>query len=150
MGIQKRFVFVLLLCLVESRVTVAEEQRQSVELHPPVTRGDVSVEQAISQRRSLRRYDGRLTLGEVSQLLWAAQGKTDPDGYRAAPSAGALYPLEVYLLAGDVTGLPVGFYRYRPEEHDLVRKTTTDLRKELAAAARGQSFLQSAAAVLVG
>ncbi len=149
MGIQRRFFFVLFLCLVESRVTIAEEQWQPVELHQPDTRGVVSVEQAISQRRSLRRYEGNLTLSDVSQLLWAAQGKTDRDGYRAAPSAGALYPLEVYLLAGSVIGLPVGVYRYRSQEHDLARLATTDLRKELAAAAHGQSFMQSAAIVLV-
>ena len=122
---------------------------QPLKLPEPETSGAMSVEQAIAQRRSLRHYSGSLVLADVSQLLWAAQGETHPDGYRAAPSAGALYPLEVYLVTGNVNGLSIGFYRYRPGKHDLVQLGTTDLRRELASAAYDQSFMQTAAAVLV-
>jgi len=130
-------------------VTFASEHGQPLKLPQPETRGDMSVEQAIGKRRSLRHYSGGLALADVSQLLWAAQGETHPDGYRAAPSAGALYPLEVYLVVGNVAGLSAGIYRYRSDEHALIRLGTADLRKELASAAHGQSFMQTAAAVLV-
>jgi SagB-type dehydrogenase family enzyme len=130
-------------------VTFADEHGQPLKLSEPEIRGDISVEQAIGQRRSLRHYSGSLALADVSQLLWAAQGETHPDGYRAAPSAGALYPLEVYLVVGNVDGLSAGVYRYRSDEHDLIQLGTADLRIELASAAHGQSFMQTAAVVLV-
>jgi len=120
-----------------------------MKLPEPETKGDMSVEQAIGQRRSLRDYSGKLSLEDVSQLLWAAQGRTHPGGYRAAPSAGALCPLEVYLAAGEVVGLAAGFYRYRPGAHELIQLGTTDVRKNLTSAAHGQSFLETAPAVLV-
>ncbi|KPJ51984.1 nitroreductase, partial [candidate division TA06 bacterium DG_24] len=90
-------------------------------------------------RRSIRSYsDAPLTLAEVSQLLWAAQGITNDRGFRTAPSAGALYPLEVYVVAGKVEGLPAGIYKYRPREHELWRVDLGDKRRELSGAALGQ------------
>jgi hypothetical protein len=80
-----------------------------VELPRPRLEGELVVERALLQRRSVREYGGSpLTLAEVSQLLWAAQGSTHPLGFRAAPSAGALYPLEVYLVVGNVAELRPG------------------------------------------
>jgi SagB-type dehydrogenase family enzyme len=149
MGMKRSFIFILLVSLAENQMTFANEHGQLLELPEPETRGDMSVEQAIGNRRSLRHYSGSLALADVSQLLWAAQGETHPDGYRAAPSAGALYPLEVYLVAGDVTGLSAGVYRYRPDEHELIQLGSVDLRKDLTSAAHGQSFMQNAPAVLV-
>ena len=74
-----------------------------------------SIEQALLKRRSVRDYkDEPLTLTEVSQLLWAAQGITDPRDFRTSPSAGALYPLEVYVVAGNVDNLSDGIYKYKP------------------------------------
>ena len=102
------------------------------------------------QRRSTRSYtNDPLTLQEVSQLLWAAQGITDPRGFRTAPSAGALYPLEVYVVAGDVQDLTSGVYRYEPNEHQLVRTMDGDKRAELTEAALSQSFVAEGAVVLV-
>ncbi|MGB2853106.1 MAG: nitroreductase family protein, partial [Dehalococcoidia bacterium] len=76
---------------------------------------DVSLEETLLHRRSIRDYtEEALSLAEVSQLLWAAQGITEAWGGRTAPSAGALYPLEVYLVVGDVEGLTPGVYQYRP------------------------------------
>ncbi|MCI5212285.1 MAG: SagB/ThcOx family dehydrogenase, partial [Candidatus Electrothrix sp. ATG2] len=87
---------------------------EDIALPPPSHSGRISLETAIQQRRSLRKYrDLPVTLADVSQLLWVAQGTTNTHGYRTAPSAGALYPLEVYLVAGHVTDLPVGVYKYR-------------------------------------
>lgn len=122
----------------------------AVELPAPRPEGGVSVEGALAGRRSVRSYSGEpLSLAEAAQLLWAAQGITGPDGKRAAPSAGALYPLEIYLAAGAVEGLAAGVYRYRPAHHDLVPVEPGDHRAELAAAAGGQRWVRSAAAVLV-
>lgn len=110
----------------------------------------MSVEQALLERRSVREYAAEpLTLAEVSQLLWSAQGITHPSGLRTAPSAGALYPLEIYLLAGEVTDLKDGVYRYRPEGHQLLSVLEGDLRRDLSRAALNQPSLQDAPAVIV-
>lgn len=123
---------------------------EDIALPPPSHSSRISLETAIQQRRSLREYlDLPVTLTDVSQLLWAAQGTTNTHGYRTAPSAGALYPLEVYLVAGHVTDLPVGVYKYRPYTHTLVNIAGGDLRSELASAALGQSPVRDGAIVLV-
>ena len=91
-----------------------------VKLPAPRTDGGISVEKALSERRSIRSFKNEsLTIDEVSQLLWAAQGVTDDKGHRTSPSAMASYPLEVYLLAGNVTDLPAGVYHYSPQGHNL-------------------------------
>jgi SagB-type dehydrogenase family enzyme len=110
---------------------------REVRLTAPRATSEVSVEQALKTRRSLRSFaPSPLTLAQVSQLLWAAQGVTDPSGRRTAPSAGACYPLELYLVAGNVTGLAPGVYRYRPSEHDLMPVAMGDRRAAVAKACR--------------
>ena len=94
------------------------------------------------------REGGALTLAEISQLLWSAQGITDPEGRRTAPSAGALYPLEVFLVAGGQDELPAGVYRYRPQGHDLIPVVQGDQRAKLAAAALEQDWLNDAPATI--
>jgi len=112
--------------------------------------GEISIEEALLKRRSIRQYTGEpLTLQEVSQLLWAGQGITDPRGLRTAPSAGALYPLEIYVVVGDVENLAEGVYRYEPVEHELVKILEADKRTDLATAALGQSSVSDAAIDLV-
>jgi SagB-type dehydrogenase family enzyme len=121
-----------------------------VKLPEPKYDSKVSVEKALFERRSIRDYtDEAVTIGDVSQLLWAAQGITDPAGYRTAPSAGALYPLEVYLVAGKVATLPAGIYRYKPRGHELDRIIEGDKRVELSNAALGQTALKQAPASIV-
>lgn len=123
-----------------------------IELKLPEPRhdSDVSLEKALLKRRSARDYTGEsLTLNEVSQLLWAAQGITDPRGLRTAPSAGATYPLETYLVVGDVGNVTPGVYRYDPSRHKLVMVLDGDLRADLAAAALGQSFVEEGAINIV-
>ena len=121
-----------------------------IELPEPSHEGYMSLERALVQRRSVREYTGEpLTLEEVSQLLWAAQGITAEWGGRTAPSAGALYPLEVYLVAGDVDGLSPGVYRYRPQEHDLAKVVNRDVRAELADAALAQTCVEEGAIDIV-
>jgi SagB-type dehydrogenase family enzyme len=90
-----------------------------------------------------------LTILEISQLLWAAQGITSRDGKRTTPSAGALYPLETYLVVGNVTALDSGVYKYRPSDHTLGEVLTGDLRQELSEAALRQKCVSDAAVVVV-
>ena len=140
----------LLMSLAVSNVASAKENDQRISLPPVVSSGEMSVEEAIEQRRSVREFGGgALVLEEISQLLWAAQGITDKDGYRAAPSAGALYPLELYVVAGDVEGLSPGVYRYRPKSHGLDHVASGELHKSLASAALRQGWVRRAPAVLV-
>ncbi|GAB4410498.1 MAG: SagB/ThcOx family dehydrogenase [Anaerolineales bacterium] len=109
-----------------------------------------SVEEALLKRRSIRDYkDEPLMLAELAQLLWAAQGITDLAGFRTAPSAGALYPMEVYAVVGNVTDLAAGVYKYHPAAHALERTATGDRLAELSKAALGQSAVRDAAVVLV-
>jgi len=120
-------------------------QQTEIRLPAPQRDGKVSLERCLATRRSVRAFrDAPLGLAEVSQLLWAAQGITGGDRLRTAPSAGALYPLEVYLVAGRVEGLEAGIYKYRPERHALVRRRSGDHRRSLAGAALGQESLAEA------
>jgi len=121
-----------------------------MKLPEPGYDSDVSLEQSLKQRRSVRSYrDEPLTLREISQLLWAAQGITGSGGLRTAPSAGSLYPLEVYVVAGDVSDLTPGVYRYRADGHELTKIAGDDRRAGLARAALSQSCVAEAAAVFV-
>lgn len=131
-------------------LTPSPEQASVISLPEPQYDSDVSVEQSLLNRRSIRSYTGEpLTLQEVSQLLWAAQGITDPRGFRTAPSAGALYPLELYLVVGDVEDLASGVYRYEPDGHQLVKTMDGDRRVELASAALEQSCVKEGAVAFV-
>lgn len=114
------------------------------DLPPPRTEGGSSLERAIAGRRSRRSFHPEaLSESELGQLLWAAQGVTGPDGLRAAPSAVAAYPLELYVaLAG-------GLARYLPEAHALEWCGDEDLRPALRAAAHDQESVTSAPAVFV-
>lgn len=115
-----------------------------ISLPPPEHRGEMSVEQAIARRRSVRDFTpDPLGLAEISQLLWSAHGLTSRDGLRAAPSAGACYPLEVYLACRH------GLFRYQPNGHALVKVSLEDPRRPLAQAAYGQSFIADAAISII-
>jgi SagB-type dehydrogenase family enzyme len=136
--------------LVVSTVTLGEENDRRTSLPPAELKGGLSVEEAIQLRRSVREFGrGHLDLADVSQLLWSAQGITDRGGSRAAPSAGALYPLELYLVAGNIEGLSAGVYWYRPKTHELIHLASGDYRKSLASAALGQSCVHRAPMLLV-
>ena len=115
-----------------------------LSLPSPSTVGAVSVEEALAGRRSVREFTSRpLSWAQVGQLLWAAQGVTDAQGHRTAPSAGALYPLELYAVSAE------GTFRYLPERHALATVREGDLRQELRAAARGQESVGTAPLVVV-
>jgi len=115
----------------------------TIQLPAPRRSSSTSVEEALLKRRSIRQYKNEpLTLAEISQLLWAAQGTTSDRGLRTAPSAGALYPLEVYAVVGNAKGLEPGVYKYASRPHTLTRVLSGDKRSELAAASLGQSQVQ--------
>jgi SagB-type dehydrogenase family enzyme len=108
----------------------------AVSLPAPRKEGPVSVETALATRRSVRAFSKQaLTVAEVGQLLWAAQGISGPEGKRTAPSARHLYPLEVAVVVQNVDGLARGAYRYVPARHAL---------ELLAAAGDGASMLARA------
>lgn len=119
-----------------------------VKLARPRLDSDVSLERCIHSRRSVRGFGDRaLTEGELGQLLWAAQGIT-AEGRRTVPSAGALYPLQVYVACGDIGALARGVYRYRPAHHALALIARGYQRGKLVAATHGQEWLGSAPAVI--
>ena len=124
-----------------------------IMLPNPSHHGTVSVEEAIKGRRTVRSFSSSpLTLAQLSQLLWAAQGITDErEGFRAAPSGGALYPLDVYAIAGEksVAGLDAGAYRYIPREHCLEKSAEGDRRNKVARAALDQDWMATAPVILV-
>ena len=129
-----------------------EESSESavVKLPAPKLDGPMSVEKALAQRRSIRAYkDEALSLAEVSQILWAAQGITEAkSGKRTAPSPRASYLLELYLICGNVSGLPQGMYRYQPDGHGLLEIKGGDVKAKLFEAA-GQAPIKGAPAALV-
>jgi SagB-type dehydrogenase family enzyme len=122
-----------------------------ISLPEPETSGPLSVEEAIARRRSVREYGERqVLLSEVSQLLWAAQGITGDGGLkRAAPSAGAKYPIEIFVVVGNVETLLPGIYRYRAEGHTLSPVAKGDMRERLCAEALSQECIQAAPLVIV-
>jgi SagB-type dehydrogenase family enzyme len=129
---------------------VIQASGEKMKLPKPRSSGPTSVEEALLRRRSVREYGkDSLTLEEISQLLWAAQGVTEKQGGRTAPSAGALYPLEIYLLAGEVEGLKTGLYHYRPADHSVLLKTPEDLRRQITEASLNQDQILKAPATLI-
>jgi SagB-type dehydrogenase family enzyme len=124
--------------------------KQPFPLPTPKYEGRTSFERNLFNRRSVRDFKNRpLSLSELSQLLWAAQGITHRGGYRTAPSAGALYPLDLYVLAGNVSGLNSGLYKYSPRKHGLVKKSSEDKLLRLRLAAFDQPPVSEAGLVLV-
>lgn len=125
------------------------DSKSLVRLPEPRRDGPLSVEQALLNRRSTRAFNNDpLSLAELSQLAWSAQGVTSPRGYRTAPSAGALYPLEVFIFAGRVEGLDAGVYKYDPR-HSVAKIAAGDRRADLARAALNQSFIATAPVVFL-
>jgi SagB-type dehydrogenase family enzyme len=113
-------------------------------LPPPSLVGVKSLEETLAQRRSVRDFGTQpLALAELGQLLWAAQGITNEQGFRTAPSAGALYPLEIYVATAD------GVFHYQPDGHELVVVSQDDARSRLYQAALRQEPVRQAPAVFV-
>ncbi len=141
------WIFIIVLVIIVAvlpKISNAEKMKEKseiIQLSKPKLDGEISVEKAISKRRSIRSYARReLTLEQISQLLWAAQGITDKfRGFRTAPSAGALYPLEIYIANKD------GLFHYIPQGHRLKKISSEDVRRGLSQAALGQPWVAEAA-----
>ena len=128
----------------EVREVAASPPPQAMALPAPKLQGELSVEETLTRRRSVRSFtEQQLTLEEISQLLWAAQGLTAGWGGRTAPSAGALYPLEVYAAT------PSGLYHYVPQGHKVTVISQDDLRLKLWEVALKQDAIRDAPAVFV-
>jgi SagB-type dehydrogenase family enzyme len=144
---------VVIVLVAVAGILSAHGQSEQISLPPPERSGDVSVEEALQQRTSVRSFTDRpLPLGAAGQLLWAAAGKT-VDGVsgptRAPASAGGLYPITAYLVAGEVAGVEPAVYRYEWREHALSRLRSGDVRGRLQRAALNQSAVGDAPAVIV-
>ena len=144
---------VLALAMTMAPIATAAPARDKAEMVVlPAGRTDrpFPLEKALSERRSVREFSAAgLRLAELAQLLWATQGATAGGAHRTAPSAGALYPLEVIVAAARVERLAAGVYRYDPSAHRLVRIAGEDRSAGLARAAYGQAWLREAPAILV-
>lgn len=133
-------------------MSLVENSSRGMTIRLPSVRrsGGMPVEQAIELRRSVREYTERsISLQELSQLLWAAQGLCEGSQRRTVPSAGALYPLRVWAAAGNVQELESGVYLYLPPEHSLEMVRAGDVRRELGQAAWNQTWLSRAPVVLL-
>lgn len=134
------------------RIPFTRPSESGIKLPSPKLIGTLSVEEALSKRRSVRDFNvnAPLSLEEVSQLLWSAQGITEPfQGKRTAPSAGATYPLEIYLVVRKVEGLKEGVYQYYPPEHEIFLVKRGDFSKNLQNACWGQGWVGDGAINLV-
>ncbi len=134
-------------CASEAPGTVLEQTQRytaTIELPAPDRRGSLTLEQALAERRSIREYaDVPLRLDEIGRLLWAGQGVTDDEGHRTAPSAGARYPLELYVVT------PGDLMHYLPDGHRVEQRADTTTLDALADVAFGQAFVGAAPTVLV-
>ncbi|MCX7966252.1 MAG: SagB/ThcOx family dehydrogenase [Syntrophorhabdaceae bacterium] len=136
---------------VDFGVAIANDAGEKIiKLTQPKYDGEISVERALKERRSIRSYKTEpLTLDIISQILWAAQGVTEPQrGLRTAPSARAQYLLEVYLVAGNITNLKPGIYRYIPKDHTLLLISHGEMKERLYSAA-GQAPIKAAPCALL-
>lgn len=120
--------------------SIGQMPRDVVKLPTPLTTGGMSLDAALAARRSVREFASTpLTWREVGQLLWAAQGITHEEGKRTAPSAGATYPLELYVATAD------GLFTYRPNGHSAIRVVARDVRPDVRHAAGEQDALNAPA-----
>ncbi len=139
-----------------NRIKVVKDTPLTYQLPQPQLKSEMSVEEVMEKRRSLRHFvDKSIDASDVAQVLWAAYGITQKanhkqlrGGFRTAPSAGALYPLEIYLLVGKVDGIDPGVYRYNAESHQIEQTIDHDVKQDLAAAALNQKMIHEAPACL--
>ncbi len=131
-------------------VIALAQQTPAIKLPEPRRQGTMSLEAALWARRSTRALTrDSIALADVGQLAWAAQGVNRPDGHRTAPSAGATYPLELYVVASRVRDLPAGVYHYLARSHELETLAAGDRLPELVTTATRQSWIADAAAMFV-
>jgi SagB-type dehydrogenase family enzyme len=134
---------------VEAKMRTSESD--VIELPSPSYTGTITIEEALNKRRSIRDYSEKpFTISEISQVLWAAQGITEESyGLRTAPSAGALYPLEIYIAASNVKDLSMGLYKYKPQNHTLKKISEGDKSTTISNAALQQDAIENSAAIVI-
>lgn len=121
-----------------------------ITLPQPKTDGQVSLEKSMTLRRSIRSYKNEpVSLQELSQLLWAGQGFTNERGFRTAPSAGATFPIELFVMVNNVEGLKKGIYHYQIGEHKLKLIDEREVELDLARASLSQSMISDAGVVII-
>lgn len=137
---------VLSITLACASACAQQASNSTVLLPSPLLDGKISLENALQNRRSVRTFDDgeTMTLAEVSQLLWAAQGITAGNRFRTAPSAGAIYPVQMYLIAESVDSLAAGIYRYLPVTESLELVCEGDFLEAIAEASLGQMWMAKA------
>ena len=130
-----------------------EKAHALISLPKPSSDGKVSLEKAIKERRTIRDFrEKSLSLNHLTQLLWSAQGITEPTiGRRAAPSGGAVYPLDIYILIGEngVEKIEAGVYHYLPKEHSVLMISKGDRRREIASASLSQMWMAKAPVLFI-
>lgn len=127
-----------------------KNNRSNITLPKPDIKHGIPLNSALKLRRSHRRFSAKsLSLTNLSQLLWSAQGKTHLFGFRTAPSAGAIHPIEMYVVVSNVDQLQPGIYHYKPGSHRLALIVEGKHRKQLYNAAGRQSSIANAAATFV-
>lgn len=142
--------FLFFVVLLKPVAALSKETGETVTLPAASRESEISLEEALSKRQSIRSFtDEPLTLKDLSQLLWSAQGITHGREFRTAPSAGALYPLEVYALVGNVEGLSPGLYRYNVRKHSLVKVKGGNLRKSFSEAVYQPRIIKEAPVTLI-
>lgn len=163
------FLFLCSICFAQKNEysrSIQIQKENIIKLPAPYHDGKVSLENALNNRRSIREYsEDSLSISEISQILWAAQGITkkieDPPsywrskqwkwmgGFRTAPSAGALYPIELYIAVGKIKGLSQGLYKYNPQEHTILKVLEGDKRVDISNAALKQSCIRKGAVNII-
>jgi SagB-type dehydrogenase family enzyme len=125
---------------------------QAIKLPAPAHKGGMALNEALQVRRTMRQFANRpLDLAQVSQLMWGADGLSDPRGYRTAPSAGATFPVDVYLVVGErgAGDLAAGVYLYQVREHALELTAPGDVRAAVARASLSQTWMAQAPVMVV-
>ena len=133
------------------RTTLQKTNEDIIQLPVPKLQSETSVEEALNKRRSIRNYTKQpLSLEEVSQILWAAQGITEKNySLKTSPSAGALYPLEVYLVTANVKDISEGIYKYNPLNHSIKKIDDGDKRVEISNASLKQDAIEECSALVI-
>ncbi len=141
----------LLACSIHDQDNNNDTIMETIILPEPALTGDMSIEETLKERRSIREYrDVPLSLQEIAQLAWSAQGVSDEvSGFRTAPSAGATFPMEIYLLITEVEDVSDGVYRYNYDNHTLEKIIDGDLRRDLYDVALRQPSIIDAPVVMV-
>ncbi len=140
--------FIMLFFLVN---LINMKEQKIIKLPKPENISKISIEEALLKRRSIREYkDEALTIKEVSQILWSAQGITEPKKkFRTAPSAGAIFPLNIYLVVNKVENIEKGIYKYLPETHEIIQFLNEDKREDIYKACLQQSCIKNGAIIIV-